>query len=120
MQVIDDDNLSRRCNLSLVLNSLLLDRDLTATWGKLHHVRGKFASGNNSVEVSLQAGRKNSELFRRIGWSSFVLLSEFLIQVFLIDWGRLLLIKLCINWSLKNWINDINGKILDFLKSGSV
>ena len=80
MQVIDDDNLSRRCNLSLVLNSLLLDRDLTATWGKLHHVRGKFASGNNSVEVSLQAGRKNSELFRRIGWSSFVLLSEFLIQ----------------------------------------
>ena len=49
MQVIDDDNLSRRCNLSLVLNSLLLDRDLTATWGKLHHVRGKFASGNNSV-----------------------------------------------------------------------
>ena len=120
VQLTVEDNFSRKWFFNFVLNSFLGSTDFNMLSGNSHHKQGKLTMGKNSLDASLQGGIKNSRWFLRMGWSTCILLSELRIHVELKDWGRALVVSWCINWSLKNWTREGQGKIFDFLKSGSV
>ena len=112
--------LFRKCNFNFELNSGILRINLIFSSGNCSQIFGKETSGWRSRFLVRMEGICRRSSSRSSTWSWSCLLILFVIQTSLNETGRKFWTWPCMNCTLKKYTRSLKGKILSFLKSGSV